>query len=439
MADTANFSDSTYFVNNPCDPASGNVDTDNDGITDICDDDDDNDGILDSDEGCIECNGDVFLNGDFENGPFPNSYTQVSETVVDGWLTTAPDNKIEIWKTGFSSVPSQTGSYHVEINSSHSAALYQRVCTRPGAQISWSVWHRGRSGVDVAVVKIGDSLSTASIQATMTTGKTNWVQYSGTYNVPTNQIITYFIFEAVSTANGNSTVGNFIDNIQIQEIVSATCLDTDNDGIPDSKDLDSDGDGCFDVLESGGIDANNDGILDGTGTSSTGTVTGSVGGYNGLTGEEIIAHQITVSTVPTSQTVLGGNSVTFSVGATADFATSYNNGTPIYNTSGNANAGLQYQWYLGNPNTGGIALSDNTTYNGSNTATLTINNNTGLNNQEFCVLVTHTSNECNEEVRSATLSLTENCSNGVDDDGDGMSDCDDPECKPQTPAAIILD
>ena len=37
--------------------------------------------------------------------------------------------------------------------------------------------------------------------------------------------------------------------------------DADNDGIPNTLDLDSDGDGCFDVKEAGFTDGNNDGIL----------------------------------------------------------------------------------------------------------------------------------------------------------------------------------
>lgn len=44
---------------------------------------------------------------------------------------------------------------------------------------------------------------------------------------------------------------------------SSTC-DTDGDGIPNRLDLDSDGDGIFDVIEAGGTDANNDGKADGT-------------------------------------------------------------------------------------------------------------------------------------------------------------------------------
>jgi len=39
--------------------------------------------------------------------------------------------------------------------------------------------------------------------------------------------------------------------------------DTDNDGIPDTQDLDSDNDGITDVNEAGGTDANGDGIVDG--------------------------------------------------------------------------------------------------------------------------------------------------------------------------------
>ena len=39
-------------------------------------------------------------------------------------------------------------------------------------------------------------------------------------------------------------------------------LDTDGDSFADNVDLDSDGDGLFDIAETGGIDANNDGVVD---------------------------------------------------------------------------------------------------------------------------------------------------------------------------------
>ena len=134
------------------------------------------------------------------------------------------------------------------------------------------------------------------------------------------------------------------------------CLDTDNDGIPNSKDIDSDGDGCNDVLEIGGIDANNDGQLDGTGIGNQGRVTGGTGGYTGSNGNEVLAHQLTITTPPSDVTKNTGESHNISVVASAEVATNYSNGTPFYTINGNANNNISYQWYLGNPNTTGTAI-----------------------------------------------------------------------------------
>ena len=181
-----------------------------------------------NDSGCIECKDNFFLNGDLEDGPsLPSSYIITSENNVDGWSTTATDSKIELWKSGFQGVTAQNGSYFAELNANQNAALYQRICTSPGAEISWSVWHRGRSGTDTAVVRIGENLATATTEATMITDNTAWKKYSGTYTVPAGQQDTYFIFEAVSTA-GSISVGNFIDNIVITETVAGDCAEVIN-------------------------------------------------------------------------------------------------------------------------------------------------------------------------------------------------------------------
>jgi predicted phage tail protein len=284
------FANKTFIVSttvNPCDPvASGNIDTDGDGVADVCDLDDDNDGILDTEEGCQTCTGNtVFTNGSFESGPFPTGAVVTNQNNVAGWSTTATDNNIEIWKSGYANasppIVSQNGNYHAEINATQNAALFQEICTNPGAQISWSVWHRGRAGTDVAVVKIGQTIATASLVTTMTTGNTAWVNYTGTYTVPANQTTTLFIFKAISSAGG-ITFGNFIDNIVIQEIVPGICLDSDNDGIPNSLDNDSDNDGCPDAIEGGGnfgtgdINANNrlTGAIDANGVPVVATSNG---------------------------------------------------------------------------------------------------------------------------------------------------------------------
>ncbi len=174
---------------------------------------------------CATCKDNFFLNNDFENGPtLPSSFIITDEKNVEGWSTTARDNAIEIWKSGFLDVPAQNGSYFAELNANISSALYQRICTSPGAKISWSVWHRGRIGVNNAVVRIGENLTTATVEATMRTGSTAWVKYSGTYTVPANQQDTYFIFESLDSGS----YGNFIDNIAITETVSGDCSKIEN-------------------------------------------------------------------------------------------------------------------------------------------------------------------------------------------------------------------
>ncbi|MBU3012193.1 carboxypeptidase regulatory-like domain-containing protein, partial [Polaribacter vadi] len=184
------------------------------------------------------------------------------------------------------------------------------------------------------------------------------------------------------------------------------CLDTDGDGIPNSQDLDSDGDGCLDVEESGGLDLNNDGIIDGTGFDADGLVTGGTGGYNGTEGKETIAHQLSIDTPPSDQTVGTGQSATFTVVGSADMATNYLSGNPVYDSPGNASGRILYQWYLGDPNNGGTLLNNAGIYSGVNTTSLTINPTTNsLDGNEYYVKLTHLDKVCLEEIASAKLTV----------------------------------
>jgi len=94
-------------------------------------------------------------------------------------------------------------------------------------------------------------------------------------------------------------------NFRLRLLAPTIFCDTDNDGVFDYLDLDSDGDNCNDVLESGGNDPDNDGILGEAPYTydANGRVTGTnvTGGYNGSTGNEIVATQLTVDTAPTNQ------------------------------------------------------------------------------------------------------------------------------------------
>ncbi|MEI1373436.1 hypothetical protein PQG02_06205 [Nostoc sp. UHCC 0926] len=204
-----------------------------------------------------------FLNPSFEQPVFGSAcYVQVSPGIIPGWETThgsvangtgnctgyvSPGKVplIEIWTTGFIGVSTATnaGNQFAELNAEQASQLYQNICLIKNETITFSLLHRGRSSAtvaDVANFLIGlNTDSTKTIFGTFSTtsngtvtaqpvaqnGATippvsnnnaanGWVRYTGTVpytgasgNKPVG-------FAAVSTAGGNNTVGNFLDDVQ---------------------------------------------------------------------------------------------------------------------------------------------------------------------------------------------------------------------------------
>ena len=166
----------------------------------------------------------IVNNGSFETGAVTNTWTLKDESDIPGWYTTATDNKIEIWKSGFQGKNAQEGNYIAEINANQRASLYQVICAEPGSVLNWSIWHRGRRGVDVANVKIGVTLNAATIAQTMSTDQNAWVNYSGSYTVPAGEHTVYFVFESVSSQPYNNlSYGNLIDNFEVTKTTTGTC------------------------------------------------------------------------------------------------------------------------------------------------------------------------------------------------------------------------
>lgn len=143
-----------------------------------------------------------------------NSYKLVNANLIDGWSTTATNNKIEIWGDGFRGVSAADGDYFVELNGTQSASIYQEIETTPGTTLTWSISHMGRVGEDVATISVGSGDETIVLE-TMTDGNTEWGTYTGTYVVPEGQTSTTFYVDAVSTSTGSKSVGNFIDAFSI--------------------------------------------------------------------------------------------------------------------------------------------------------------------------------------------------------------------------------
>ncbi|PQJ78674.1 hypothetical protein BTO18_05505 [Polaribacter porphyrae] len=382
-------------------------DPDADGINNICDLDDDNDGILDINEGCFNKTA-VVSNFNINNSTHTASLNTASNGF--GLDITRLDNSFNVTVNG-----APLFSNEIELASAFSPipqTIQFADGTRHGAGGISQIWALGTANAATPLIRLivypnGD------------------VQFFGskTLNGP---------LEPMILTNGltvNPVTWNASNTIEIGQVLNGptyaigsiygyntNCdLDTDDDGISDNLDPDSDGDGCLDVVESGGIDANNDGVLDGSGFDASGLVTGGTNGYNGANGNETVAHQMNITTPVSNQSALAGQSATFSVVASAESATSYSAGSPIYGTAGNANSGIEYKWYLGDPSSGGVLLSDAGVYSGTNTANLMISDATGLDGNEYFVVLTHSDNVCSEETSSGTLSL-ENPSIGLSKD-----------------------
>jgi hypothetical protein len=236
------------------------LDSDGDGIPNDSDLDNDNDGIPDQEENT--CQTAQFINGDFEDALVSiNTYVITSENNIPGWETTATDDQIEIWKSGFNGVPAYSGNYFAEIDANMRAKLFQTLTVAPGDIVTWKVAHRGRSGTDVMHIMVGPTGSPTN-QQTASTGTSAWQVYTANYTVPAGITEIEIGFEAVSSVGGVS-YGNFIDDVELYIISSNSC-DSDNDGIPNYLDIDSDNDGITDVIEAGGSDPDGDGRI-GTG------------------------------------------------------------------------------------------------------------------------------------------------------------------------------
>lgn len=153
------------------------------------------------------------INNDFELPIVPNSASFLNQNDVPGWRTTAPDGIIEFWKNGSQGGFAYSGKQYIELNAFYSSGLYQDFDSSKNTVFNYSFAHRGRVGTDKMVVKAGPPGGPYAIINTVSTGNLQWKLYSGSYTAPKGQNSTRFIFEAVSTASGDPTVGNFLDAI----------------------------------------------------------------------------------------------------------------------------------------------------------------------------------------------------------------------------------
>ncbi|QWP75615.1 hypothetical protein J5226_18655 [Lysobacter sp. K5869] len=207
----------------------------------------------------------------------PNCFLITRIEDAPGWATTEPvqtnggaggcpqgnpgtgAGTIEIWNTAFSGVSAAEGSQFAELNAYSNGRLSQPVCLFNNEQVGYSMLHRGRGSSTVAdvaefnidgagntVVRVSttnvgnDSNSgTVACGGTMfsaaqtntvsgatdglvqsascsTSASTNgWRRYNGTFVYGGANGTHNFGFGAISTGSGGTSVGNFLDSVDI--------------------------------------------------------------------------------------------------------------------------------------------------------------------------------------------------------------------------------
>jgi hypothetical protein len=147
----------------------------------------------------------------------------VPESAVPGWnvvdegttSTDVVDDNVEFWNSGFLGVPAQSGNQFIELNADKQTPVFFEICMFAGETLTWSLWHRGRSGVDQMFLNVTDASGNPLASQTFSTGNTAWVNYTGTVTNTGPNGSVRFTFRPGTTASGSPTVGNFIDNIQV--------------------------------------------------------------------------------------------------------------------------------------------------------------------------------------------------------------------------------
>ena len=102
------------------------------------------------------------LNGSFEEGQtFTGNFSQLNQSAVPSWNTTAFEGKIELFRSnkgtyinGVTLKP-KDGTYAAELNADEESTLYQNVKTTPSSVYEWGLDHGGRNGTDIMALVIG--------------------------------------------------------------------------------------------------------------------------------------------------------------------------------------------------------------------------------------------------------------------------------------------
>ena len=430
-----------------CGTFAGCGDNDGDGIGDFCDLDDDNDGIPDTEECPNFVYGpELVINGDFENAYANwtsdfnrgwNNYLPTSDGCPQqGWIAisscatingscptyynyygSTPDGSIVImdpYGTGANVVATtncnnSSGVCLAEILPDHTTgtgfSLYvdpsqlpgksywkQQVTVEANKNYEFSAWIMVIEEDPNLQFKINGATLTAGFNLDRQTGGSDgpdiWQQFAASwYSGPTSGSVSIELVNLTAGCAGNDIR---LDDVSLREVIRD--CDCDGDGVDNHLDLDSDNDGLLDVEEAGhfAYDGNHDGIID-LALLNVGTN----GLYDSL--ETVADNGILTYIAADSETIPDG---------ILDICELDSDGDGCLDVD---------EEDISDPDNDGIA----------GTGVPTVNPANGL----ITTIVYADPPNGNWQNPLIGPCLSEVCDDGLDNDTDGDTDCDDPDCQ----------
>jgi gliding motility-associated-like protein len=397
------------------------IDSDQDGIIDNIDIDSDNDGISNN----IESFGNASI--DLSNEESPSVKFEVDDSIntailENGGVITSIPSDLNTFEGSENGVFKSTVLAGTDVQLNYTLTFKEKLNIKLSDNPEESV----DNNEDIFSIKVFpvtqnitlldpsdnlliDTNFDENFESAVTNHTSNEIIFKQNSSIADNPIDYVFVASEITGISitqkrtNTTTDGIFSGVISIQNY----SIDTDNDNIVDYLDLDSDEDGCNDVIEGGFLDQDNNGMIgigipttENDGVDNKGGITGHdyeilpLKDNNGVYLFQKVSSPIVINSVPVSTTACQvGVSTSFSVGIET-----------LDNPS--------FIWQIYNSDSTNFEpwdnLSENESYSGVNTSTLNVNNvNINMNGNKYRVLVNSDQYLCSTISQEVELTVFE--------------------------------